>query len=132
MDPPSCLRLRLRSLRDFFSNLQNIGIHRFECNVEHSPYCPVDGGIKSFSRSFGGDTSPHAHKKFGGSVLADTARQDAELESNETLHQLFKEIWLPHAEVRHLLYARMPVLFESDKMQNMQKGKSQKNLTHVQ
>ena len=62
--------------------------------------------------------------------LADTARQDAELESDKTLHQLFKEIRLPHAEVWHLLYARMPVLFESDKMQNMQKGKSQKNLTY--
>ena len=71
-------------------------------------------------------------KSLAGVCLADMVRQDAELESNETLHQLFKEIWLPHAEVRHLLYARMPVLFESDKMQNMQKGKSQKNLTHVQ
>ena len=94
MDPPSCLRLRLRSLRAFFSNLQNVGIHRFECNVEHSPYYPVDGGIKSFSRSFGrwGDTPS---KSLAGVCLADTARQDAELESNKTLHNCAKKSGYP-------------------------------------
>ena len=103
MDPPSCLRLRLRSLRDFFSNLQNIGIHRFECNVEHSPYCPVDGGIKSFSRLFGGetdrDTFPLTQKKFGGSVSGRYGETRCRTGVKQNLAQLCKEIWLPHAEM---------------------------------